>query len=279
MRKTFSYITIATLLLLCACRGNRTNGSSDSDSTWTEETESNNDIIYLSCQFDTLIRMDMGLEDNPSISVHILAQYASGGKASVTDSINAGISDLIKTGCRDTDVRRCAQQCFDTFIKDYRDDITTTFDETGTYAQGMSYEYIHKGTFLSDSHPRCITYMTEGYCYSGGAHGGAWNGYANFWRNSGHKVKLTEILDMSRENEILDIMLDCFMEANDCSNIDEVMEKTGFLTLGDLYITDNFRLGIGNITFFYGQYDLAPYAAGMHEICVPYSKLGKILLI
>lgn len=72
-------------------------------------------------------------------------------------------------------------------------------------------------------------------------------------------------------------MLTKLLKDNNCATREELMEKTGILGLGDLYLTENFHLGEDSITFCFGQYDIAPYSSGITYLSLSYDSLKQYL--
>ena len=90
-------------------------------------------------------------------------------------------------------------------------------------------------------------------------------------------IGIGDVLDATQEQAILDIMLAKLLKDNNCSTREELMEKTGILGLGELYLTENFQLRKDSITFCFGQYDIAPYASGITYISLSYDSLKQYL--
>jgi hypothetical protein len=107
------------------------------------------------------------------------------------------------------------------------------------------------------------------YQYTGGAHGGTNQVGYNINLKTGELMLLSDIFDKGFNykdvivNEILDSMKKGDkMFFNEGVNVVKAMDDKR-----SYYIED------GNVVVYYGQYEIAPYAAGIPEFKIPFSKL------
>lgn len=184
----------------------------------------------------------------------------------VTDSINATISQWCLTGERETDVKNAITAAF---AKENEGLVTELKEfcspDDETYAH-MRYQIIRQGLFDTDSPDSVLVYKASVYTYTGGAHGASIPLTLNFSLNTGRKVNLEDVINTSRQEEILALMQEKVIKDHGCTNREELMEKTGLLTLGELYLTDNFHMRKDSITFCFEQYEIAPYSSGITYI-------------
>jgi hypothetical protein len=107
------------------------------------------------------------------------------------------------------------------------------------------------------------------YQYTGGAHGGTNQVGYNINLKTGELMLLSDIFDKGFNykdiivNEALDSMKKGDkMFFDDAANVIKTMDDKR-----SYYIED------GNVVVYYGQYEIAPYAAGIPEFKIPFSKL------
>ncbi len=121
--------------------------------------------------------------------------------------------------------------------------------------------YYWDGTYLS--------FVQQSYDYSGGAHGMPyWNGYV-FNVQTGAKLGLVDIVS-DDEIQIKGLVTQYFTEMYN-ENPDMYWDGAVDTVFEYTTLDSQFYLTEEGIVFYFGPYDLAPYAAGFQEIVVPYS--------
>lgn len=113
------------------------------------------------------------------------------------------------------------------------------------------------------------------YGYSGGAHGMYSTRYAVFDLNTRQQLRLTDILQDSAEDRLLEALRQRYTEsyAEYAQNwlSDKPAEQAKSL------LTDNFIFNEQGLTFSYPPYELAPYSEGEVRLTLDYSVLQDIL--
>lgn len=272
--RTKHLLLLLTLSSMVACTGNKTdNTESDEDSVIVETEKSilETDSIHLTEQ-----KKVSNEEGAPSYSIDVNLQYAKGNTV-VCDSINASIISTFLTDERNSDVAGVARNFFDSKVKEYREDLADYADPDNEFLRDMKYAYEIKGEFVPETVEGVLTYCSTGYMYTGGAHGAAWAYYINFDKNTGKVLNLAKTLDLSHSDEIISLIVEQLVKDNNCQTVEQLQEETAILTMGDMYISENFLIAEDGIIFHYGQYEIAPYAAGMQDVKISYQKLKKYL--
>jgi hypothetical protein len=136
-----------------------------------------------------------------------------------------------------------------------------------------------------------VSYVMQNYEFTGGAHGNT--GLQTFTFNQNGRINLTDILTITSSNaqkltdsirnkltETLGDMADHGMirDGLDCQTIVEDNTSGQYCgheaiisNLGNFYITDE------GVTFIFGQYQVAAYAAGMPEVTLSWSELASFM--
>ena len=102
------------------------------------------------------------------------------------------------------------------------------------------------------------------YSYSGGAHGGYASGYLNFSPRTGKLLSLKDLIDPEKMEAFKKLCEQYFREKH--PEDEYWFPEEGF------YLPETFGLLPEGITFVYGLYEIAPYAAGEIVFTVPYEK-------
>lgn len=155
------------------------------------------------------------------------------------------------------------------FFQDYKKQTTKTFSQEEDFIKEM-------GTPYSDALTADITYnkngvisiMQTGYFYSGGAHGMPYRISHTFDLNTGKELKLTDIMKGSK-TQIKNKIVDAFQKK--LNNFEGAFDNAMTTVKKSADTNSPFYLQKNKITFYYGPYDLAPYAAGFVEASIPYT--------
>lgn len=259
---------LSAMSIATSCKWFKQNvaGLGTHDTKILEITEASLDSLRLTSNSDTLLYMEY--------DYHFLKSDGI-----VADSINAGIVKYLVNGTHDTDVAEALRQAMKKEESAMLSEIQEFYRPDDETFGIIKYEIIQNGRFESDAADTIIAYTGTSYRYTGGAHGSYQTNTVNFSGRTGRLVRIDDILDTAHEKEILKLMLSKLLSDNDCATREELMEKTGILALGELYLTENFRLGKDSITFCFGQYEIAPYSSGITYIGIGYDSLSPYLRI
>ena len=193
------------------------------------------------------------------------------------DSINAGINRLCISGSHDADVCTAISMAIDKEVNEMKAEVVEFYEPDDETFGEIQFYINRKGRFDADAADTVMVYQSSIDQYTGGAHGSYIPYTLNFSKRTGLLISIGDVLDATQEQAILDIMLAKLLKDNNCSTREELMEKTGILGLGELYLTENFQLHKDSITFCFGQYDIAPYSSGITYISLSYDSLKQYL--
>ena len=137
---------------------------------------------------------------------------------------------------------------------------------------GLPYEFYNTVTGLTYYDDQLLSLRITEYDYTGGAHGSTVNSYYVMDRKTGQKLLLGDIVDLNNTDfkslvvkylkEKISKNPEMFFEGAE-QNVENGYQKNEF----NFYLT---KEGVG---VEFGQYEVAPYAAGMQDIVIPYNEL------
>lgn len=260
------FCLLSVIFLSSACKWNkgRVEDGKKSGAEAKDIVSDNLDSLHVTDTSDSLLYIEYNF------------QYLK-SNGMVCDSINASITQNLVSGKRETDARKAILNALVDESVRMKTEIAEYYEpEDETYVDAR-YSIRRTGHFHSDAADTVIVYKATIDMYTGGAHGSFTPLTLNFSRKTGHLLTPDDVFDMSRANEILDLMHAQLLKDKSCSTREELMEKTSLLTLGDLYLTPNFHLGKNAITFCFGQYDIAPYSCGITYISLNYDTISPFL--
>ena len=158
------------------------------------------------------------------------------------------------------------------------------FYETGCH-QSLSKDYKELATeggfqfeFTSEDkvyvqNRKVIIYRSFDYRYDGGAHGMYGYSYDTYLKPNGEKFKIdsTAYKDVNKFREVVwDLLIK--------NNEDFLLEIMDYgTTMKTLPISSNIYFSKDSLSFHYYPYEIAPWAAGMPEIKVPYEVIIRLL--
>lgn len=111
------------------------------------------------------------------------------------------------------------------------------------------------------------------YVYSGGAHGMPGSAFLNFDRRRNKRLSLDDVVRDGKRAALMDKL----REVHGAWRQQEGYTDADFLKTWPFVETDNFALMEDGIVFGYAAYEIAPYAAGLPELKIPYVELQDIL--
>lgn len=204
--------------------------------------------------------------------------WPSGPESNVVRALRLGLSDMIYVDWAESstnsnatavdDVREWMGKQTDAFDADFRDFVK---DEPTT---SLRYDTFVKAgpSFMS---PRVICLTADVALYTGGAHGMAYVAYSVHDAKSGRALPLGEVIPPSRQKILCGLLEQQFRRDTGMGPTNRLSEH---LFEDQMIITSNYTCTADGLTFTYGQYEIACYAAGMIEIKLPWSVVRDLLV-
>lgn len=158
------------------------------------------------------------------------------------------------------------------YILDYLNEGPAAIDNYGedidAASNWMSYEELIDGTVLYNA-DYFISYMLKSYSYTGGAHGNLDTSLGVFNLKNNMRITLADICDMTKQDELNQLLRDRLVTMNDCETMEELVEKEIFFDPTEIEATDKFYVNENGICWLFDQYEIAPMSAG--EVIIPIS--------
>lgn len=252
---------LPAIIAIASCTGTQNDKHHDNTLTESENLTSDDELVIDSMEY---ARRDKLME----ISCDM--QFTSNG-GTVPDSINASISQHVLEQGRNSNVRQAMRNYISHTYNQYKGEVEE-MQAQGEYFADMTYSFEHNGRFIEDSPDSIITYEAISYTFLGGAHGYHSVTFLNFSRRTGHLITLGEVLDLSQEDTIVDLIVKDLEKQTGCNSIQQ-LEEEGFVSIRDIQISENFHMGSRGITFVYNPYNIACYALGKQFVTLTYEQL------
>lgn len=113
--------------------------------------------------------------------------------------------------------------------------------------------------------------FTEDY-FGGGAHPTQMVTIKRFNAQTGTPIELWDVFADSCATSLKHILTDKLMQQKDVKTMDELREL-GYLEMVDMFVPTNFLMKRDSLSFFFNQYDIAPYALGQTILTFSYEEL------
>lgn len=121
-----------------------------------------------------------------------------------------------------------------------------------------------------------INYTFHEDYYGGGAHPTQLVTIQRFDMQTGRVLSLWDVFTDSCSNTLKGLLTKKLMEREEVNTLEELHEK-GFLEMVDMFLPQNFWLDKDSLSFFFNQYDIAPYALGQTSLSFSYEELKPYL--
>jgi len=272
--KSLAYTAFMAALALTTACGQKT-GDSDAPALLT----------------DTVTMADSLVFGGSTAEVTINGRYPAGGEPALVDSTRRWLAECLSWGTYYSNdkpliaptsaqiadggklIGHVGKKLLATAKRDF------IFLAADSISVGYEYQISFAPVYEGDS---LLTYEYSTYCFQGGAHGGAVARVATFTVPDGRLLTYSNSFLPDRRNELVSKVRNALWQQYfQPSAVNEGAPKT--LSEALLIDPDSLQLpicgpqfGPAGVTFTYGQYEVAPYSAGMPSCTLPYSELRAL---
>lgn len=156
------------------------------------------------------------------------------------------------------------------FFKDYQE----TKNEFSEYK--LSWELNNTISIVYNDNS-IVSFQSEFYHFTGGAHGNSGIYFANFNSQNGRRLALPDLLVSGYEKELDNIAEKVFRKDKEISR-DANLEEAGYWFVDNKFsLNENFGIKNEGLVFYFNSYEIAPYSMGPTEIVIPYSDIKKLI--
>ncbi|WP_024991084.1 RsiV family protein [Hoylesella marshii] len=241
----------------------------------SKSTLTTNNMRFDSLVVDTVVPLS-ATASAPRATLRLNIHYAVGERADVVNRalLQAGIITLYKPVEADTDIRQMVTAFTKQFVADYQADYGKIYCEEGG-GELLNVEYT-VDTKVEELREGCIAYVVSAYYFALGAHGIDQTLVKNIDLNTGRILALRDIFTPGYEKSLNELIVKKLAERFKVKDLAGLKALFVFAD-GDVYAPDNFVLGSDDITFIYGEDEIAPHAEGEIRISIDYDELKQIL--
>lgn len=245
-------------------------------------------ITFKKVEISNVYKLDKKLGDKSlgyEITVDMdFLQTSDAEKKEVCGKINKSIMDEFVPQRSGDDEEAAVRKYMEEKIEAYRSDVADVYKEeileSKKHLDDYSYASFNHNTHLkgraSYGFEGIINYSMTENSYSGGAHPVSYTTMMCFSIDNGERIHLEDVFRDDCDEELTELLIGRLVEVKGASSVEELKEK-GFLVLADMFVSDNFFLEADSITFFYNQYDIAPYSEGTTSLSLSYKDMKGLL--
>lgn len=164
------------------------------------------------------------------------------------------------------------------YTSDYVENMSPLYkDDKGDDSKKPWYQYSYEvKTDVEDGREGVRVYIINLSYYEGGAHGIDHTLTMNFDKRTGKLLTLADVFVAGYQQKLNEKLIDALLKKVDADNVNELHDKD-YLYSTDMFPSENFILGEGEITFIYNPYEIAPYEKGKTELTLDYAALEDIM--
>lgn len=261
-------IILLTSLLVSSCGKKTDSPNTEQKQTTTDsKTPGSNDIKFSDKSF-----MKSYKDCSPNDScAYFKVDYLEAVSGNNKDKINKLITNIVNSGVTFGDtVMNTMQVAADSFIAQY-----TSFRKD--FPESALFWYLELSVSANLDHPKIINLAAGNSSFMGGAHPNSYIEYYNISRETGDTISLGNLFTPGFEKKLNELVDASFRKANNLQPGDNLQDKGG---LFDNKITFNYNWLVnkdGSLTFYYNQYEIAPYAAGPIEVTLTKADIAPLL--
>lgn len=157
-----------------------------------------------------------------------------------------------------------------TFLRSYEQ----FMKEMPDLAMGWHFSGLTHVNVLTDT---MISMDVEMDFFTGGAHGGSGVYFLSLDPRSGKKVTLDDVLRPGYQQKLTQLGEIAFRKVRVLSDTTSLMEAGFEFPEDEFSLNDNYGFLPEGITFYYNNYEIAPYVIGPTQIVIPYTSLTSLL--
>ncbi len=245
-------------------------------------------IVFRTVAVNDLYKLDTEVRDSSfgyEITTDmVFLQAEDTSRKEVCEKINKSIINefVPQDDCETPEaaIRKYIDEKIEAYKSDVADVYKEEFLKNKGNDDGYSYASFNHNTHLKGVASRgfdgIINYSMTEDSYSGGAHPVSYTTMMCFSVDNGERVYLEDVFSEGSEKKLVELLTNELMKVKKVDSVDGLKEK-GYLAFTEMFVSDNFSLGPDSVTFFYNQYDIAPYSEGTTSLSLSYKDMQGLL--
>ena len=218
-------------------------------------------------------------EGSPAAHIHLTMMY---GKGDMGKTINHAIlkggfltPDYMGTMADGITMKQAVDSFVINYVNDYKRDYAPLYRSDREHKDSYQINY-DCNTYVQHHRDGIICYIAHSNMFGGGEHSISTTLAKNIEIKSGKILSASDIFAEGYEQPLADLIANKLCEQQDVKTLKKLQEK-GFFVDIDPYVSDNFILGDGEVTFIYVDSEIAPHELGEIRITLSDDELESVL--
>jgi hypothetical protein len=195
-------------------------------------------------------------------------------KSSFNKAVKDSLDNYILNTLLDNYSQQTGQNTLDEMSKIFLMDYDDTRNDFPDYFIPWEISNTISAIFNANS---IVSFQSEFYHFTGGAHGNSGVYFANFNSQDGKRLALSDLLISDYEKELNNAAERIFRKDKELGQAESLEEAGYWFVDNKFYVNENFGIKDEGLVFFFNSYEIAPYAMGPTEILVPYAELKNLI--
>ena len=210
-----------------------------------------------------------------SLHLHFLKEKKA--QAMNDTLLRAGIllPDYFSLSKEKLSVRELVDSFVGRYLEEYRTEYAPLYQADREHATAYNVQYSVRSHFEKNADD-VLTNIADIYTYGGGAHGIKQTLALNIDTKKNQLIRLSDLFIDGSEPLLKDIIIQHIGKQHEAESLADLQAK-GIFADGEVYLSENFILGKDDITFIYGEDEIAPHAVGEIRVKVDLDDLKKFL--
>lgn len=214
--------------------------------------------------------------ESPKLDIDISLMVPQNTDSDIAENISKSIA-YTAFGYEGIVAEEAADSIVNNLVSDYYELRNNYINEKGANPDAPWFNnYYMLNSNVKEGVEGVICYEVFYEIYSGGAHPSSAISYVNFEEKTGKEITLQDIFKEESDNALIEKLTTGLCKKHNVNTIAE-LQDLGYLTMNEMFITNNFLLEKDSIIFLYNQYEIAPYALGRSRIAISYDEIKDIL--
>ena len=215
----------------------------------------------------------------PTCQLSLHLHYLKDAKAQALNDtlLRAGIllPDYFSLSKEKLTVKALVDSFVGRYLEEYIREYAPLYRADQDHASAYNVEYRVHSRF-QESASGVLTQIADIYSYGGGAHGIKQTLALNIDTDKGTIVRLADLFAEDSEQQLKDKIVEQMAKNQDTKSLAGLQEK-GIFADGEVYASENFILGKDDITFIYGEDEIAPHAVGEIRVKIDKDDIKKLM--
>ena len=218
-------------------------------------------------------------EGAPTCQLSLHLHYLKDDKAQgLNDTLlRAGIllPDYFSLSNEKLTVKELADSFVGRYLEEYLTEYALLYRADQEHASAYNVEYrVH--TRFQESSSGILTNIADIYSYGGGAHGIKQTLALNIDTDKGTIIRLGDLFKEGTEAQLKEKIVEQMARQRDAESL-EGLQGQGIFTDGEVYVSENFILTKDDITFIYGEDEIAPHDVGAIHVQIDKDDIQKLM--